>query len=382
MKLGSADPCSRYVLVFACLLLVGCSSGNMAGNPAPSPTPVPLSAPEFVYANGSNQVAQFTVNSGSGALSAPVFTPLPLPALPSYLAHPAGKFLYVSDQGDSQVIGFSIAAAGGALTPIGGSPFTFLGMPVGGSGPIAIDPVHQFLFFVSDKGGIGISTIDPATGALTPGPDIALPAGISPVAAAVDPAGKFLFVLNQADATTGEVLVFQINQANGNLALVPGSPFVSIANSAPGGLAVHPSGKFLFVSSFAGITPMSIDAATGVLAPLPGSSVPSASLDTNLALHPSGNFIYVTDFVGSTVTGFSVNSTNGALSRIGVFTTGLAPRSVAVDPSGQYLYVANFSGGSISAFFIHSVTGMLSPVPGSPFPAGATLQQLAIAKVP
>ncbi|HSM87639.1 MAG TPA: beta-propeller fold lactonase family protein, partial [Candidatus Limnocylindrales bacterium] len=73
---------------------------------------------------------------------------------------------------------------------------------------------------------------------------------------------------------------------------------------------------------------------------------------------------------------------NGALSRIGVFTTGLAPRSVAVDPSGQYLYVANFSSGSISAFFIHSVTGMLSPVPGSPFPAGATLQQLAIAKVP
>lgn len=85
-------------------------------------------------------------------------------------ADPTGPFVYVANQYDGAISGFSIALGTGTITPVPGSPF-----PTLGSAPYAItvDPTGRFLYtadanFNSSPDVISAFTINPATGALTP----------------------------------------------------------------------------------------------------------------------------------------------------------------------------------------------------------------------
>jgi 6-phosphogluconolactonase (cycloisomerase 2 family) len=53
------------------------------------------------------------------------------------------------------------------------------------------------------------------------------------------------------------------------------------------------------------------------------------------------------------------------------------PRSLTLDATGQFLYVGNTASNDISGYAIDMLTGILTPVPGSPFPAGAVPLGLA-----
>lgn len=77
--------------------------------------------------------------------------------------HPNGKFLYASNRGNDSIAVFSIDAAKGTLTPVGG-------MPTGGKEPrhFTFDPSGRFLFAedqLSDV--IDVFRVDPGTGALS-----------------------------------------------------------------------------------------------------------------------------------------------------------------------------------------------------------------------
>jgi 6-phosphogluconolactonase len=80
------------------------------------------------------------------------------------------------------------------------------------------------------------------------------------------------------------------------------------------------------------------------------------------------------------VVGFAIDNTTGALTPVpgSPFPAGAQPEQVVVDPSGQFLYVSNISGGSISGFTISSSTGALAAIPGSPFPAGGDPDGLVV----
>jgi 6-phosphogluconolactonase len=54
------------------------------------------------------------------------------------------------------------------------------------------------------------------------------------------------------------------------------------------------------------------------------------------------------------------------------YVTGREPRSITIDPTGQFVYVANEYTDNISAFTM-SPTGVLTPIPGSPFAPGGSL---------
>ncbi len=133
-------------------------------------------------------------------------------------------------------------------------------------------------------------------------------------------------------------------------------------------LAVHPpSGKFLFVAAGAGgVNTYSIDAA-GALAFVGQAAVGGAS---SVAVDPSGKFVYAAN--GGEVFAFTFDSTTGALTPVpgSPFPAGATPGSVAVHPSGKFLYATNGNGQSVSAYTIDSTTGALTPIPGSPFAVG------------
>jgi len=107
-----------------------------------------------------------------------------------------------------------------------------------------------------------------------------------------------------------------------------------------------------------------------------------------VAVHPSSRFAYVANGSSSDVSAYTGDSSTGALTPVPAspFAAGAGPRSAAVDPSGKFAYVANQCGdfacivnGNVSAYTIDSSTGALTPISASPFAAGAFALSVAIA---
>ena len=105
-----------------------------------------------------------------------------------------------------------------------------------------------------------------------------MPNGLTqPTALTVDPAGKYLYVVNAA--SPGKVTTFVINQSTG--ALTPSGPQVS-AGTGPTAIAIDISGQFVYVSN-AGTDDVNIytvNSATGAL-------TAAGSISTGNGTHPA-----------------------------------------------------------------------------------------------
>lgn len=191
---------------------------------------------------------------------------------------------------------------------------------------------------------------------------------------------EFGYVAN--GITPGRVSEFAINPETGAWAQIPGSPFVEGA-SEPHSIAAAPSSKFLYVVNRgdSDISVLSIDSATGSLAAV-GAPTRAPINALNLATHPAGNFLYVTNVLQpGTVSAFSIDRTNGTLSPVprSPFDAGAGiSDSLAITPSGKFLYVTNSPPSIISAYAIDSGTGALTPITGSPFAAGMGAKAIAV----
>jgi 6-phosphogluconolactonase (cycloisomerase 2 family) len=97
---------------------------------------------------------------------------------------------------------------------------------------------------------------------------------------------------------------------------------------------------------------------------------------------PANGRLYA--LVGGQVCGYNINSSTGALSPIGCYTS-VRPAAVSsaerltVDPFNRFVYVGSYQGGnSVVGFTINPSTGVLTEIPGSPFattndPRGLTI---------
>ena len=186
------------------------------------------------------------------------------------------------------------------------------------------------------------------------------------------PAQEFIF----GDGN-GSVLAFTLNTDTG----VPTQTSTVPGNNGGFGIAVNPAVTFLYADdvSNGGIDAFSISSA-GALTPISGSpfAMPSdwapPQVD-NIAIDPAGKFLYTPDAASNVVVGFTIDGTTGALSPMSSspFPAGASPQQVVVTPSGRFLYASdgNDPQGGISAYTIDSSTGNLTPIAGSPFPTTA-----------
>jgi 6-phosphogluconolactonase (cycloisomerase 2 family) len=134
----------------------------------------------------------------------------------------------------------------------------------------------------------------------------------------------YLFSLENKAVSTGTVHVYNVNSSSGALTEVPGSPFT--AGLSPDEIAVDPSGKFFYVINQQSddIAAFSVDASSGTLTPLPGSPFPVGTQPAGqqpiaLAIDPTGRFLYVaaTTDIGTEVSynfyEFTIDSATGVL---------------------------------------------------------------------
>jgi 6-phosphogluconolactonase len=264
----------------------------------------------------------------------------------------------VSTQGNADMDTFTLDLVTGHVAqinnqngpPTNGQPTTVVLDP---SGTHAYVMVTQSSAVNDSATGIELFPVG-SDGKLGSGTTTTLKGGVSPVAMAIDSAGKLLFV---ADSTPAAVSVLAVG-SNGNLTEVSGSPFLIIemsggptqgATASPSALAVTPT-----------VYPPAFALCSGQVA-------------------PTTENLYVTDRTNYAVLNYSVSSAGG-LALKSESATGSVPSGVTVDPCNRFVYISNSEpDNTVSAYTICRVVSLpscpmadysLLPVSGSPFAAG------------
>jgi 6-phosphogluconolactonase (cycloisomerase 2 family) len=341
-------------------------------------------------------------------------------------------FMWVLGTQFNQIAAFKIDDFSGNLTTPPGSPFTS-----GGTNPVSlvVKPGGRYLYVINEgggltpdaKGGVSCPTIGGGGGAIA---EFAIGGqgvltfqqtfqsqGCTPVWAAHDSTGNFLYVLDKyapntsclpngqpeppATACNGEITVFSVDPNTGRLTLVLNQQIKD--PTTPGlQLTYFPVGALPKMMAVAGSCVFTLNNdANQTVYPYIGGSSGQLTLTTNSTINSgavratsiiaSGTSAYITDAgpantnTPGQILPFTVGGTACSLNTItGGPTQNLSPASnpvyTLVDSKNQYLYIANQSSSnsttpnsSISAFTIlpNSTLQLIPDAPNNPYPIGA-----------
>jgi 6-phosphogluconolactonase len=360
-----------FLMVGGAGFLSGCASGHQ----------------QFAYVagQGTNEAFQFKVqNSGSLVpLGSPNF---PVGSNPSAVAaHTSGDFLYIANFSGNDLTLLDINASNGNLSvPVSTSVVVTTNPPnifPTGSGPISLQmsPTAPFLF-VANQGSSNVSAyvVDPGAGGLATVQNSPFPISPTshPTSLAVSPKGDFLFVAN---GTEGTVAIFSIS-STGMLAQV-GSPVSLGAGATPISIAVEHSGRFVYVADPAHnvVLGFSIQGG-GALAAIAGSPFAAGAGPLGIGIDPQGALLFAANSGSNTVSAYVIDSTSGALGQVSGSpfpTGGVGPSAVAVDTTTSFVYVTEQASHDIAAFSIAS-NGALQAITGSPFGVAASASTIAV----
>lgn len=318
-------------------------------------------------------------------------------------------YLWVLGTQYNQIAAFKIDNFTGNLTQSPRSPFGS-----GGANPraIAVKPGGRFVYVVNAGTGSG-KTNDANVAEFLVGGDGTLSfqqafssQGGTPVWAAMDSTGNYLYVLDRLDPTnfpldskgnpppgatgTGDITVFAIAGDTGRLSLVTNSQVKNgniNLNYFPVGRnpTMSKIGASCLYTLNAGdntVFPYAVNSTTGQLT-LTTNSIVATGASRATSINVGGSYIYVTDAGANQILPYSVGTTC-ALNSLAGGPTANAPLTAnpvwtITESKGLRLYVLNQSGtdannssSTISAFTIQT-DGRLAPLGGgdNPFSTGA-----------
>ncbi len=188
--------------------------------------------------------------------------------------------------------------------------------------------------------------------------------------------GRFLYVNN--DASTNSVTGFAINQTDGSLSFLAGSPYATGGSGqynyyAAKPIALAPQKEVLFAANKASdtITAFKINPDTGVLtaigAPVAGGGTMGAS--GSLEVNPAETLLFAANDSSQSISVFSI-ALNGAITPVAgsPFAIGTEADGISLSPDGTKLYVAapNLSEPKLGVLSV-APSGALSHIAGSPF---------------
>jgi 6-phosphogluconolactonase len=192
--------------------------------------------------------------------------------------------------------------------------------------------------------------------------------GSLPTAAAVDAAGKFLFVTFTYQNTP--ISYSLANPGPGGVSVFPiksdytlGTPFTINVGRNPVAIATSTTGNYVYVldqdsGSSANLLGFTENTTTGALTPMPGVTINAANIPSNgfpsganpIGILPdkAGTHLYVTDQALNQVATYSL--ANGIPTLVGTTQTNATPMGMAFDLTGKYLYVVAYTANSIDSF--------------------------------
>ncbi len=179
------------------------------------------------------------------------------------------------------------------------------------------------------------------------------------------PDGRFVLV---ADLGTDKLMNYQVDKRTGELAPHPKQPFYTgIPGAGPRHLVVHPSGKWLYLLNEldATITAASIDSegviqTLAVYKTLPETYTGTDNTSAAIRLHPNGGLLYASNRGYDAVHGFRIGA-DGRLTPVGEARQGIStPRDFNIDPSGKVMVIANLKTNDFAVYGINGQTGALT----------------------
>jgi 6-phosphogluconolactonase len=319
-------------------------------------------------------------------------------------------FIWIATEGDQQVRAFNINLSSGSIGQVGSSQPTGIS-PVA----LALTPDGKTLFLANSSDGTitsyavnsdgslgaGTSTQTSTPCTLPPPPCPGAPppsCGVLPVALAIDPGGKFLFVANKGtfdlcdsagNSSSGIVSTYAINGTG----LTFNSAFetesvTDLTGTGPSAVIASPTGNFLYVANqFSNtVESLSYDTSSGALSPTSMPPLNIYSVGTNpsalafsrcagvtqgTAVCPAadGDNLFVANSGSNNVSVFSAciqtstcQAANGGLVQVATspFPAGLSPGALFVDPVVNFVYAVNSKGNNVTQFRLSSATGVLT----------------------
>jgi 6-phosphogluconolactonase len=290
----------------------------------------------FVYMTTAKtspgQIDQYAVDYDSGALTS-IGSPVAAGNDPvTLIASPSGLFIYVLNKLDSTVQEFAVQGNGSLnsknVYKINGT------LPTAA----AIDPAGKFLY-VTFTYQAGYSATSPGPGgvAIFPinsdnslGTASVVNVGNNPIGVTVSYFNAFVYVLDQETSANPMILGFSQNTSSGALTPISGTTITTVA------------GKTVATGYAAGVVPSAI------------------------AEEPTARFVYVTDQAANQLIGYIVQN-NGSLVPMvdGPFSAGEFPINLTIDPRGRLIYVVNYNANSVEGYAIDTATGTPSGAVGA-----------------
>jgi len=276
--------------------------------------------------------------------------------------------------------GYQVDYQSGALKPLEDSPIDAGGRNTVG---LAVAPNNLFLYTVNHDDSDVVEFAIGTDGKLYPENTYNITGSLA-TAAAIDAAGKFLYVtFTYQNGPNGTELYTPANPGPGGITIFPiasdntlcGTNGTAInklctqnattrnVGRNPIGIATTQNG-FVYVieqdsATTSNLLGFSENTTTGALTPLPGVAIVPGNLpSTGFATGPTpsgilansaGTTLYITDQTLSQVASYSIAS-SGVPTLIGTAQTDATPMGMAFDPSGKYLYIVAYSANTIDGY--------------------------------
>jgi 6-phosphogluconolactonase len=319
-----SNAASKEILVFAMDrdsgALVPIERAPVPGTDKPSPTSMPLAiSPDhrFLYAalrSAPFPVSSFAIDQQSGRLSHLGIAPLP-DSMAYIITDRSGRFLLGASYPGAKLSINPIDAEG----RIGERPTQVLSTRPKAH-CVVVDGSNRYVYCTNLGGDLIMQLrFDVALGTVSPNAPAAIvtPAGAGPRHLAFHPNGRFLYLLNETDAT---LCVYAVDAGNGTLAELQ----TAVASLPPD-----------FVGQ------------------------PSAA---DLHATPDGRFLYASERASSTLAAFRIDAANGTLSLLGRYPTETRPRGFAIDPRGRFLLAVGLCSNKMTVYAIDPARGSLAEV--------------------
>jgi 6-phosphogluconolactonase (cycloisomerase 2 family) len=255
----------------------------------------------------------------------------------------------------------------GYLRPLADSPVDAGGRDTVG---LVVAPSNLFLYTVNNFDSSVVEFAIGTDGKLYPENTYNI-AGSLPTAAAIDAAGKFLYVtFTYQNNPNGSQEYTPANPGPGGISVFPiksdntlGTPFTVNVGRNPVGIATSTTGNYVYVieadaASSANLLGFTENTSTGALTPMAGVTInsgnapstgfASGSNPSGILEDKTGTHLYVTDQTLSQVFTYSV--ANGVPTLVGTTQTDATPMGMAFDLSGKYLYVVAYAANAIDGF--------------------------------
>lgn len=316
-------------------------------------------------ANGT--ISQFSVAAATSPYLTPLTPATVTQATPPQVVilHPNGLYAYSIDV-SSQVHIYDIAPAGSTTPPAGtltlrsGDPVVVAGASDTNIG--AIDPTGRFLYVTdsgngtSSLGTLNGFTISQTDGTLTPISGVVnVTTNLNgPSDAVIDRTGKFLYVVNDGNASVCEFTIGAGGTVTAGVSTPSGTgPVFATVDSA------NPSAQILIVPGGDNtVTTYTINATTGALGVGTTTTITGAAALDNAVVDPTGSFLYLVDFGNSGATpalpsqvyAFNISSAGVIGAEIGTpLKTDVSPGGIVIDPTGKLLLIDTNGSNSTSA---------------------------------